>query len=253
MDIQDFPPADAIYEPTDGLVLGLPPLMLALLVILLAAAAVLGWWFGQSHGDGKPDADAPEEIHKAILAASAAAMAASSNDLKSKAQALRDLIAELLGPVLDFAKGVAPPLKALDEALKGEVATEPKPAAETRPSCACGKPEACVCKGPTAVTVNQVYIGGATTQAGCGCPGPGHKSECAHAKPEAPKPEAKPGVRPMSGPEQIDALSKAVRQFHDHWLNGPARIKEMTAARAALSRRPPASPKSHGSHAGVHH
>ena len=44
----------------------------------------------------------------------------------------------------------------------------------------------------------------------------------------------------MTGPEQIDALSKAVRAFHDHWSRGPERIRELREAGRALSRRPSA-------------
>ncbi len=195
-------------------------------------------------------------IHAIILVASSAAMAASTNELKSRAQALRDLIHELLGPVLDVAKGVTPSLKALDEALKGEKKVEAKATAApaAAPACGCAKPEACTCKstatgGP--VTVNQVYIGGAavTPPAACGCTGT-HKPECGHNA-AAPKPDSqsasKPDTQAMSGPEQVEALARAVRQFHDHWLDGPARIRELKAARSALSRRPPTShTRSHG-------
>ena len=41
----------------------------------------------------------------------------------------------------------------------------------------------------------------------------------------------------MTGPEQIDALSKAVRAFHDHWSHGPERIRELRQVRRALSCR----------------
>ncbi len=194
-------------------------------------------------------------IHATILVASSAAMAASTNELKSRAQALRDLIHELLGPVLDVAKGITPSLKALDEALKGEKKVEAKATvAPPGPACGCGKPEACTCKSTATgapVTVNQVYIGGVavTPPAACGCTGT-HKPECGHNA-AAPKPDPqsapKPETQAMSGPEQVEALAKAVRQFHDHWLDSPARIRELKAARSALSRRPTASrARSHG-------
>jgi hypothetical protein len=258
---EDFSAAEAAYAPvSNGLFLGVSPLLLLLLLMLVAAAGLLGWWLGRG-GSGGSSAEeaAPGEIHQAILKASAAAMAASSNDLKGKAQVLRDRIVDLLGPVLDVAKGLTPGLKALDEALKGEKKVEAKPEAArpakppAAPACACGKPDACTCPKPATgpVTVNQVYIGGApvAASASCGCQG-AHKPDCAHptASPE-PKPSLKPETQPMTGPEQTEALARAVRQFHDHWLDGPARIRELKAARAALSRRPPASAvKPHGSH-----
>lgn len=262
---QDFAPAEAFYEPAqDTLVLGLPPLFLLLLFVLLAGAGLLGWWLGGRRiglGGGGDAERAPSEIHKAILAASSAAMAASSNDLKGKVQALHDLVEGLLGPVLIVAKGVNPPLKGLAEALKGEKKVEVKPAppapepAKT-PACQCGKPEACTCARPVAVgpvTVNQVYIGGAAVAQHhpCGCAGHHHRPDCSVGHGQTPpaaapakaetKVEPKTETQPMTGPEQIEALSKAVRQFHDHWLDGPTRIRELKAARDALSQRPPAA------------
>jgi hypothetical protein len=258
----DFAAPDAVYAPAgEGLMLGLPPLLLFMLLLLFAAVAALAWWMGRNSVSGPSGDDAaPAEIHRAILAASSAAMAASSNELKARAQALRDLIADLLGPVLDVAKGVTPPLKALDEALKGEkkvdakatAAPPPAAASHPKPACGCGKPEACTCPTGGPVTVNQVYIGGVAVAppASCGCAG-AHKADCTHAgvasKPE-PQPVPKPETQAMTGPEQIEALAKAVRQFHDHWLDGPARIRELKAARTALSRRPPTPRvKPHGS------
>lgn len=247
----DFDTSEAAFAPvSDGLFIGVSPLILFLCLLLLATVAALGWWLGSRSGSNRRGDDAvPADIHKAILAASSAAMAASSNDLKARAQALRDKIVERLGPVLDMAKGVSPPLKALDEALKGEKKVEAKPAAPATPpvapasahsGCSCGKPEACSCgKGPTGpVTVNQVYIGGLPVGGSdCGCKGP-HKPDCGHAGTPPPAPAAKSETVAMTGPEQIEALARAVRQFHDHWLDGPARIRELKAARDALSRKP---------------
>lgn len=251
----DFTTSEAAYAPvSEGLFLGVSPLLALLCLLILAGVAALAWRLGRGSASDRGDDAAPAEIHKAILAASSAAMAASSNDLKGKAQALRDRIHDLLGPVLDVAKGVAPAVKALDEALKGERKPEAKPAhlqAAANPGhgCACGKPDACTCKPSAPVTVNQVYIGGAPiTPAGCDCKG-AHKPDCGHggAHASGPAPEKKPDAVAMSGPEQVEALARAVRQFHDHWLDGPARIRELKAARAALSRSPPAShTRSHG-------
>ena len=252
---EDFNTADAAYAPvSDGLFVGVSPLLLVLGALLLAGAALLGWWLGRSSARGeRGDEAAPAEIHKAILATSSAAMAASSNELKARAQTLRDRISDLLGPVLEVAKGVSPAVKALDEALKGEKkievkSTEPKkPDASPPPPCGCGKPDACTCRS-TAVTVNQVYIGGAPVSdaPSCGCKG-SHAPGCnGDARPAPPSP-AKAETVAMTGAEQVEALARAVRQFHDHWLDGPARVRELKAARAALSRRPPASQtKTHG-------
>lgn len=263
----DFATADAAYVPVDQpLFLGLPPL-LALLALLCAVAIAVGAYvLGRRHAEqgGGTEADrAAEEIHKAILIASMAAMAASSDELKARAQSLRTAVANCLGPVLELARGVAGPVKALDEALKGEVKVAPDPASSSAPKekhgtagkqgCDCGKPDACACgasSAPAAMTINQVYVGGVPVvpQPACGCSGT-HEAGCGHPSakpgkpggPDAPKTE----TRAMSVPEQVEALSKAVRQFHDHWSRGPERIRELRDARAALSRRPPPSALKH--------
>lgn len=254
----DFTTSEAAYAPvSEGLFVGVSPLLALLCLMVLAGVAVLAWHLGRGSASDRGDDAAPAEIHKAILAASSAAMAASSNDLKGRAQTLRDRIHDLLGPVLDVAKGTAPGVRALDEALKGEKKPESKPAhgpatVASGHGCACGNPAACTCKPPSTaapVTVNQIYIGATpAAPAGCDCQG-AHKPDCRHATshPPGPTPERKSEAVAMSGPEQVEALARAVRQFHDHWLDGPARIRELKAARAALSRLPPASrTRSHG-------
>lgn len=250
----DFNTAETVYAPVeDTLVLGVHPLLVLALLGLILAVAAGAYMMGrrQVQGEGGTDGDrAAEDIHKVILAASMAAMAASSNDLKSRAEALRTAISDHLGPVMDLAKGVNGPTKALDEALKGEVKVEPRPDAPAKEpaaghdpkaahDCGCGKPKACTCddtKG-TLVTVTHVRIG--ETAPACACKG-AHKPECEETRPAAHKaePEKKAETRAMTGPEQVEALSRAVRQFHDHWSRGPERLRELKGARAALSRRP---------------
>jgi len=232
----DFEAADAVFTPAnEGLVLGLPPLLALILFLLLLAIAAGMFFVGRWHANqsGGNDADrAPDEIHRAVLHASMAAMAASSDELRSRAKALRTAIDDHLGPVLDVGKGVNGPVKDLDAALKGEIKEakadhkdhghgehghDPRPS--TLPA------------GVPPVTVNQIFVGGPT-------PPPPHGEHHGDHKPDKPRPEPKPETRPMTGPEQIEALSKAVRAFHDHWSRGPERIRELREARRALSRRP---------------
>ena len=85
--------------------------------------------------------------------------------------------------------------------------------------------------GVPPVTVNQIFVGGAAPAAH-----PAHGDQHDDHKPG--KPEPKPETRSMTGPEQIEALSRAVRAFHDHWSRSPERIRELREARRALSRRP---------------
>ena len=229
----DFEAADAVFTPQDEtLFLGLPPLLALVLFLLLLAIAAGMFFFGRWHAEqsGGNDADrAPDEIHKAILHASMAAMAASSDELKSRAKALRSAIDDHLGPVLEVGKGVNGPVRDLEAALKGEI-KEPAKADHKDHGHGHGHDHhPAVPPGVPPVTVNQIFVGGTTPP-----PHPPHGGHDDGHKPEKPKPE----TRPMTGPEQIEALSKAVRAFHDHWSRGPERIRELREARRALSRRP---------------
>lgn len=234
----DFETADAVFTPAeDSLFLGLPPL-LALIVFLLLLAIAVGMYFlgrWQAEQTGGSDVDrAPEEIHRVILNASLAAMGASSDELKSRAKALRTALDDHLGPVLEIGKGVTGPVKDLDAALKGEIKETPK--AEDKKhddkhhDHDHGHGPQIVSAAVPPVTVNQIFVGGPPPPPAP----PPHGGHDGGHPPEKPKPE----TRPMTGPEQIDALSKAVRAFHDHWSRGPERIRELRDARRALSRRP---------------
>ena len=230
----DFEAADAVFTPQDEtLFLGLPPLLALILVLLLLAVAAGMYFLGRWHADqsGGNDADrAPDDIHKAILNASMAAMAASSDELKSRAKALRTAIDDHIGPVLEVGKGVNGPVRDLDAALKGEIKEPPKAEHKDHGHAHGHDHHPAVPAGVPPVTVNQIFVGGTTP--------PPHGGHDDGHKPEKPKHEPKPETRPMTGPEQIEALSKAVRAFHDHWSRGPERIRELREARRALSRRP---------------
>lgn len=230
----DFEAADTVFTPTrDDLFLGLPPLLALILFLLLLAIAAGMFFLGRWHADqsGGADADrAPDDIHRAILHASMAAMAASSDELKSRAKALRAAIDDHLGPVLEVGKGVNGPVKDLDAALKGEIKETPRTDHKDHGHDHDHRPST-LPAGVPPVTVNQIFVGGVTPPAH-----PPHGDP--HDDPRPHKPEPKPETRPMTGPEQIEALSKAVRAFHDHWSRGPERIRELREARRALSRRP---------------
>lgn len=235
----DFEAADAVFTAQDEtLFLGLPPLLAVILFLLLLAVAVgmffLGRWHSEQSGDNDADR-APDDIHRAILNASMAAMAASSDELKSRAKALRTAIDDHLGAVLEVGKGVNGPVKELDAALKGEIKEPPKTDPKDHGDHGHDHPRpATLPAGVPPVTVNQIFVGGVTPPA----QHPPHDDHHGDHKPPKPRPEPKPETRPMTGPEQIEALSKAVRAFHDHWSRGPERIRELREARRALSRRP---------------
>ncbi|MBB5660192.1 hypothetical protein [Brevundimonas halotolerans] len=225
--------APAAYEAVDSPVfLGVDPMLLALLVAFVAMAAFVGWYLGRLYAPDRHAEEAAEAIHKAILKATEAALSASSRDLYAKAEALRDRIRDLLGPVMVLGKGVASPFGALEAALAGKPgAASPTPAptpaapAPSTPgsSCDCGaKGDSARCKCGAAAAVSQVTIINGPIP-----PAP---------TPPPPPPPSPPSV--MTREEQIDALSRAVRVFHDYWSHKDARIEEMRKAREALGRHP---------------
>lgn len=229
----DFEAADAVFTPNqDNLFLGLPPLLALILFLLLLAIAAGMFFLGRWHAgqSGESDADrAPDDIHRAILHASMAAMAASSDELKARAKAPRAAIDDHLGPVLEVGKGVNGTVKDLDAALKGEI-RETRPDDRGHGHGHGDDQHPAAQAGVTPVTVNQIFVGGPPP-----LPHGGHDD--GH-RADKPNHEPKPETRPMTGPEQIEALSKAVRAFHDHWSRGPERVRELREARRALSRRP---------------
>lgn len=242
----DFQTVDAAYDPVSPvLYFGAEPLMLLVLFLVLLALFALGFYVGQWYAtrDQGPSRDpAPGEIHKAVLLASHAAMSADSRLLLSKATDLRAVIERLLGPVLVLGRGLGGPVKALDDAIKGEVKEEARVA-----PCACGRPGGvCSCAARAPVSVTQVVVN-------TGSPSPAGEGATPPATANAQTAPAEP--RRMTVQQQTDALSKAVRSFHDYWSKSADRIGDLKAARSALSRRPPASTlKTGGGHSvGGHH
>lgn len=261
----DFQAPEAAFEMVDPPVfLGVEPLLIVLFLLALLAVAALGYMQGRRAGRAQNGDDAPAAIHKALLAASQAAMSADSNTLKSKAVALLNRIEDLLGPVLIVGTGLGGSVKGLKEAIKGEVKEEAKPApakpaaAPVAPPAACscgheGRPGECTCGGSAGATAANALAFNHVTVIGLSpAPQPTPTPPAPAPTPEAPK------TRKMDADEQTQALAKAVRAFHDHWAPEPRkRIEELKAARAALSRLP-AAPKGHGapdlSHGGgAHH
>lgn len=256
----EFGTAAQGYESVGSpLFLGLDPLLAALLVLLLVVVGSVAWWFGRIEGAKDGPDKAPAEIHKVVLEASQSALAAPSNLIHQRAQALRAVIDTLLGPVIVVANGLGSAVKKLDEALKGEVKDESpaKHAAQVhtaaQPSgCTCGheaRPGACTCgAAPAAAAANALAFNHVTIVGLSPAPGAPAASPCA----ASPAPD-KPKTRKMSHEEQVEALAKAVRAFHDYWSQSEVRIRELKAARAALSKvppKPPAHESSHEAHGG---
>lgn len=261
----DFYAVEPGLTPVEArLFLGLEPLLVLLLLLLLLAVAAGMFTMGRRHAEqGCGGKNAPdrvvEDIYLVILRYSSAARSASSNELKQKAEDLVAKINEYLGAVILIGKDFGGPMKALKTALDGEIEVpakvEPVPEPKTG-SCGCGAhhgTRACTCKpavqpvhpaaGPT-VTVTQVQIGTpgsvpATAPAAPTCQEPHRPCPPAEAdKPKAVTPA--PTKRLMTPPEQTEALDKAVRGFHDYWLDRDRRVADLKNAQAALNRRPPA-------------
>lgn len=209
------PPTAAYGGVEDPLLLGVEPIVAGLFLLLLLGVAVLAWLTGRRTGAAAGPDEAPQEIHRRVLKAAQAALSAPSDRLHEKAKALRAAIEDLLGPVIVVANGMGARVKALDEALKGEVKDEAKPAPP-----AGAKAEA-VSAAASPVTVTVIS-----------------------PAPAAPAVDA-PKTRKLSHEEQVEAIARAVRAFHDHWSQTGVRVDELRAARAALSRMPPREP-AHG-------
>ena len=228
MEPTDFAPTDGFLPVDPPVFLGLDPLLLIGLILLLLAVAggmyLLGRW-NWAEGGGSRGDRACDEIYDAILKASTAAMSAGSDDLKARAETLKSVIIECLGPVLTLGTGVGAPFGKLKDALDSK-----GPAAKAE-----GHPPPAVNDTGRPVTINQIYVGG---------PAAADHGEHGHGdhghKPGGHGGDKHDDKRTLTGPEQVEALGVAVRKFHDHWARRPERIRELRDARLALSRRPPA-------------
>ncbi len=224
---QDFAPAEAVYAPSsDGLMLGLPPLLIAGLLILLLAAGALGWWIGRR--PGKTADSAAQAIWKKVDGAIRTAMTAHSEVLADRAEALRRTVQDQLGKTLALAGGLAA-LKDLNDALghgtpddhagdhdehegHGHAST-PHEGDDHHDEAS--QPAA---SGVHIERADKVVI---------------HNPPRPNPPPHSPKPP-KPA---QTEAERRDAIRKAISALNDHWRLKEARIAEIEAAHAELSGR----------------
>ncbi|WP_162238756.1 hypothetical protein [Brevundimonas sp. Leaf363] len=242
MQATDFATTDGGFTAIDPPVFfSLPPMMTVGGLVLLALAVLIGWWIGSEQGrSNTPDpTKAAREIYDAVLKASTAAVSASNDDLKSRTIALQKVLDDLLGPVLKLGKGLSGATKGVDEALKGRIKVE-KPADHGAPHSPAHTPghgdaghEPHAHPAPAAVssvTVIGLPIGSMVTTP----PAPAHAHGQGHGHGDQ-----REETRDMTADEQVEALARAVRAFHNYWIQD-GRKAELTAARAALGKRPPA-------------
>lgn len=247
MQATDFATTDGGFSTIDPPVFfSLPPVMLGVGLLLVLLALLLGWWLGRenSHANAPTPGVAAKEIYDAVLKASTAAVSASNDDLKSKTIALQKVLDDLLGPVLKLGKGLSGATKGIDEALKGKIKVEasadhghsPHPPghapAHGDPCHAGPASPAPAAAAVSSVTVIGLPIGSMVTPppAPCHPPGHGDHGHGGHKKDE---------TRDMTADEQVEALARAVRAFHNYWIQD-GRKAELIAARNALGKRPPA-------------
>lgn len=255
---RDFysPPEAAGFapEPPGGLEAGgFDPgagLWLALALVAVAGLAFLiGWLAALRRREAEADRLAAD-LHGDVLKAAEAALGARSTEMVSRAEALKTVLDDRLGPLLVLGAGLTASVKALDRALEGRAEDDHGKdhnkghgpdhdkghdkghekghgGSHAGPGCGCGCGGEAPCGG---VTVQQIVIGAPSAGRGC---------RPAAATPPGPAKEAGHGHedKRLTAAEQIEALSKAVRAFHDHWSQSGRRIAELRAARRALERR----------------
>lgn len=221
-------PPGGFESAAPGLDAGPEPWLALVVLLLVGAAFTLGWFLALRRRDADADQTAAD-LHASVLKAADAALGARSHELVAKAEALKTVIDDRLGPVLVLGSGLNGPVEALEAALASRPAPSHGHGHDDHDDHGHGhggdhgsKPEG----GHVPATVNQVFVGApVAVAAGHGDHGGahGHGHGGSHGK--------------MSGPEQIEALSKAVRAFHDYWSPSGRRIAELRAARRALERR----------------
>lgn len=223
---------------------------LALLVLaLLGAGFAVGWFFAQRRAREDADRNAAD-IHASILKAAETALGAGTHDLVAKAALLLALINARLGPVIVVGAGLGGLVKALKLAVESRKPDDHGHSGGGHGGGghggshgggghdahgAGGHGDAGHAAPPGAVAVQQIVV----TTAACGCAPAtctcvGHGKD--HGKDHGGSHGEKHEDEHLTAPQQTEALSKAVRAFHDHWSQSGVRIEELRAARRALER-----------------
>lgn len=214
-------------EPT--LMLGLPPLLLALLLIVALGFLALGWALGRLR---PTEQDTAPGLWKAVDTPLQTAMKANSDQLPGAARTLKAVVDDRLGPVLKLTRDLSGPLDQIAEALgeghgghghghdhddhghddhaHGGPDHDPAPAHGDAPA-----PDV---HHETTAAVTVIQTGTVVLT-----PPPT----------TTPKPSTK---CPPTPAERLATLRQAVVALNDHWGQKDRRLKDIRAARSALNR-----------------
>ncbi|RZJ19592.1 MAG: hypothetical protein EON91_00690 [Brevundimonas sp.] len=214
----------APVEPT--LMLGLPPLLLALLLVVALGFLALGWAIGRLR---PTEEDTAPGLWKAIDTPLQTAMKANSDHLPGAARTVKSVIEARLGPVLTLAGGLSAPLHQISAALgdahaghghgghdhdgghddHGHDADHDHGHHDAAPTHNTPHPA----PGVTVIQTGSVLLA------------------------PAPPPHRPPPAKPAPTPAQrLAVLRQAVSDLNDHWCRKDERLADLRAARRALNR-----------------
>lgn len=218
-------------EPT--VLLGVPPLLLALLLVIGLILMFVGWMAGRHRSR---ETDTAPDLWKAIDAPLQTAMKANSDQLTGAARTLKTVIDDRLGPVLKLTDGLSGPLHQIAEAL-----------GEGHGDHGHGHDHDDGRHGHGHGGHGDDHGGHDHAPAHGDAPTPDVRNENTSAvtviqtgtvvlTPPQTTPPKPPTKCPPTPAEQLATLRAAVVALNDHWGQKDQRLKEIRAARAALNR-----------------
>lgn len=224
----DFQSATSGYESVEpDVFFSLSPTLLALAALGLLAAAILGWLIGR-RDQAVPDATG--KIYDKVAEAAADAARATNLQVQSKADVLRQVIKDNLGPIIALSHGVAGPYDRLVSLLPGGDASHGTSHGPDNHAShhagdgsanhddahdhANGAPTETNPVRSMIINAKKVVIGGDGSAS----------SDNGH-----------PPSHPPASEDTTRKVRAAVHDFYDHWSRKGERIKELEAARDLLN------------------
>jgi len=231
MGVSNYPAdfsAGADLAPVDPtLMLGLPPLLLALLLIVALGFLALGWALGRLR---PTEEDTAPGLWKAIDTPLQTAMKANSDHLPGAARTVKSVIEARLGPVLTLAGGLSGPLHQIAAALDDGHSAHGHDGAHGHDDHSHDTDHAGHAPHDDAATTHDAHH-------------PGHAASGVTViqtgtvvlTPPAPGKSKPPQPAPTPA-ERLAALRQAVVALNDHWGRKDERLADLRAARRALNR-----------------